>query len=486
MKSLLFSIATCLVITANSQNIGSSCRTPKGESAKCIQMYKCNHLAELFVLHNKTPEQIKFLEQSQCGKDMYGQLAVCCGSRSAAREPINTPNIGSSCTTPKGESAKCIQMYKCNHLVELFVLHNKTAEQIKFLEQSQCGKDIYGQLAVCCGSRSAVRDRVTRSIGSSCTTPKGESAKCVQMYKCNHLVELFVLPNKTPEQIKFLEQSQCGKDMYGQLAVCCGSRSIVRRSIIDNIDGDFKPNKLIPNRTECGVQGSSSIYLGPIADVDEFPWIAVLQYRNSTGHLKLSCSGTLVSSRYILTAAHCVTYELNKRIGHLVNVRLGEWNISNPYRDCRSSGRAKICNDPEVNIGVEEIIVHPNFNNKDLKHDIALVRLDHEVQFSDNYNDIKSKLTVRLINHSKCKELLNHININITLGDGQICTLRSEYACQGNISDGRPLMGVIKNDFRWYMAGVLSTTLNACSPDIPEVYTNVSYYLDWINKNVRE
>lgn len=63
-----------------------------------------------------------------------------------------------------------------------------------------------------------------------------------------------------------------------------------------------------------------------------------------------------------------------------VNVRLGEYDLTTNI-DCIKND----CADPVQNIGVEEKIPHPGFNDKNpnKSNDIGLVRLSEEVSYSD-------------------------------------------------------------------------------------------------------
>lgn len=69
------------------------------------------------------------------------------------------------------------------------------------------------------------------------------------------------------------------------------------------------------------------------------------------------------------------------------SVRLGEYNIETE-EDCMPSripsGQILKCADPVVEMGVEKIIVHPDYNDKsrDKMHDIALLRLNTNVTYS--------------------------------------------------------------------------------------------------------
>ena len=61
------------------------------------------------------------------------------------------------------------------------------------------------------------------------------------------------------------------------------------------------------------------------------------------------------------------------------SVRLGEWNMTSE-QDCY----LKECSPPVVDIPVEEVIKHKNYNPSDVnqQNDIALLRLKSEVTFT--------------------------------------------------------------------------------------------------------
>lgn len=66
-----------------------------------------------------------------------------------------------------------------------------------------------------------------------------------------------------------------------------------------------------------------------------------------------------------------------------MNVRLGEWDIRTD-KDCIEVDGYSDCNDPALNADVEETLPHSGYNDNDKsrEHDIALVRLARNVQFT--------------------------------------------------------------------------------------------------------
>lgn len=108
----------------------------------------------------------------------------------------------------------------------------------------------------------------------------------------------------------------------------------------------------------CGVRGRKEKIVGGVeTHPHDFPWVVGL-FRQG----KLYCGATLISSTWLLTAAHCVDgMESNK-----IRVYLGGHNITKDYTDIRR---------------VKKIVQHENFNIFTFNHDIALIKLYKPVKF---------------------------------------------------------------------------------------------------------
>lgn len=88
----------------------------------------------------------------------------------------------------------------------------------------------------------------------------------------------------------FILESECNSDE--EFSVCCRKMT---------------PEELLPPSNVCGIQqADDKIIGGQEATIDEHPWMVLLEYVID-GALKTMCGGSLISSRYVLTAAHCVT-----------------------------------------------------------------------------------------------------------------------------------------------------------------------------------
>lgn len=62
--------------------------------------------------------------------------------------------------------------------------------------------------------------------------------------------------------------------------------------------------KLI-NHAKCGKANIDKITGGSVANIGSLPWMALLQYQDNDGVKSFKCGGSLISPKYVLTAAHC-------------------------------------------------------------------------------------------------------------------------------------------------------------------------------------
>ncbi|TMW45857.1 hypothetical protein DOY81_009061 [Sarcophaga bullata] len=222
-----------------------------------------------------------------------------------------------------------------------------------------------------------------------CVNPRNEKGICIQIRHCNYLLGIL---NKTtvteldPADQKFLKDSQCGQDssqesLAQQVLVCCPNSY---RSD-PNESEKTEPGNVLPEPGVCGDSLTNRIYGGSVTKLDEFPWMALLQYKTGPDSYSFYCGGSLINSRYVLTAAHCLKHPAMPTTWELYSVRLGEWDIdSNP--DCVLDVRnRKECADPPKDVLVEYAIAHPAYEpaSKEQFNDIALVRLSKGVKTTE-------------------------------------------------------------------------------------------------------
>ncbi|XP_053681030.1 CLIP domain-containing serine protease B9-like [Anopheles nili] len=360
-----------------------------------------------------------------------------------------------------------------------------------------------------------------------CVTPSKQRGRCISIYECDSILNYFKERILTWEEREFLRMSQCtGATAGRQPFVCCPGNSakpVVQTSTaapaptVSGTSGDVVQEQLVggllpnPKKNECGVSIGMRIYGGENADIDEFPWLAMMQYENRKGERRYSCGGSLINKRYVLTAAHCVTGEVERKEGKLVGVRLGEYN-TNTEIDCVMEDQEQICADPPIDATVESSTVHPEYDEAAHAHDVALVRMGQTIEYTDfvqpvclplsdfraskagevnfvtgfgrtlkgSRSVIKQKLGIKVYEHDRCRE--KYATKNALITTKQICA-GGEFAkdsCHGD--SGGPLMKLQKV---WYLEGVVSYGNRCGLEDWPGVYTHVPAYMEWIRANIR-
>ncbi|XP_055604199.1 collagenase-like [Uranotaenia lowii] len=107
---------------------------------------------------------------------------------------------------------------------------------------------------------------------------------------------------------------------------------------------------------------------GQNAQYGQFPYQAMLTITNPDRTSR--CGGSLISERWILTAAHCIDEAL------VVEILLGTI-----YRNPTDDGSLRLVS--------TLLIVHPKFNPDTLENDIGLIHLLESVEFTDRIAPIQ-------------------------------------------------------------------------------------------------
>lgn len=97
---------------------------------------------------------------------------------------------------------------------------------------------------------------------------------------------------------------------------------------------------------------------------------------------------------------------------------------------------------------------------------------------------ILQKVNLTVINFEKCKEIIGRDNrLILGLHQSQLCTndFGRRDICRGD--SGGPLQSLQANISVSTIIGIISSGVY-CATNVPSLYTNVSYYLDWIENIV--
>ncbi|KYB29265.1 Serine protease easter-like Protein [Tribolium castaneum] len=321
---------------------------------------------------------------------------------------------------------------------------------------------------------------------NSTVDPKG----CVYLNDCPKALELIQSRRNDRKVIDFLRSISCGNSLRKDMILC------------ENISSFTATRSKFVSDSECGTQSTSAkITHGKRAQIDEFPWLALLKYKNRTNHIEYRCHGSLISSKYVLTASHCLSYSdrLKSRYGELYSVVLGEYN-TRTVRDCATP--PDDCTDPIQEFSPEAVFTHPKFLSEGALSDIALVRLNGSARFSDFVRPICLPTNTFILNENetllisgwgktenrttsdvKLKGKIKYLtqdSCSMRLDDSQICAGSSDGTdtCQGD--SGGPLMvhRQTNGEMRFFLVGVVSFGKECGSGSA--VYTNVMKFVDWI------
>ncbi|XP_068141859.1 serine protease 1-like [Drosophila tropicalis] len=229
---------------------------------------------------------------------------------------------------------------------------------------------------------------------------------------------------------------------------------------------------------------SGRITHGEDAHTDQFPYQVGLSLK--IGSSSAWCGGSLIGHEWVLTAAHC-TDGVDS-----VEVSLGS--------TVRSSPKVK------HHVTKDDIIIHSDWDSKNLKNDISLIRIPHveynsaihsvelpkleshystytgdEViasgwgRTSDSSSSVAAHLQyahMHIISNTACKRTFLTL-----IRDSNICVSTSAGVSTCNGDSGGPL--VLESDK--IQIGLTSFGSAAgCEKEYPAVFTRVTSYLDWI------
>ncbi|CAH2100969.1 unnamed protein product [Euphydryas editha] len=408
-------------------------------------------------------------------------------------------NITGQPCNEDGITGICKSIFQCPYALNLVKVDEK--------KPPTCGFDSDGVKVVCCPSQNLLyrtgtfkeyfkgsNDGVIRSSDLTCRYEGKQPLLC-----CKNTPDLPEAPE--PKQCPPLPKPKLAKTetKYQQFAwrKCVNYQRYFNKCIsADEYTSSFE------RINTCGIDTNSSqfrIYGGIPALPREFPHMAVVGCHNAiyTDDVDIIWvgGGSLISERFILTAAHVIAENRHGRVRYAL---LGTLNKT----DTRSG----------ILYNVVRAIPHKLYEKGEKHHDIALLELNERVKFnefirpaclplttSDVVNeriiagwgetgeDVKgSEVLLRATiweNEDLCGQKFDRSYYQpdtMICASGSVASL-SRDTCKGD--SGGPLMALFKNlSCSYSIEGIVSYGPR-CGKNVG-VYTRVSLFLDWIIENV--
>ncbi|XP_063979971.1 uncharacterized protein LOC135163987 isoform X2 [Diachasmimorpha longicaudata] len=248
---------------------------------------------------------------------------------------------------------------------------------------------------------------------------------------------------------------------------------------------------------ECGIRTQTTsqarIVGGGSSTAGSWPWQVAL-YKEGD----YQCGGALINDKWVLSAAHCFYHTQNEYwVARIGATRKG--NFPSPH---------------EQILPLDHVILHPEYVDNGYINDVAVLRLEKPVTFSDYvrpiclpdrepksgtsctvtgwgqlyeigriFPDTLQEVELPLISTEECRRKTLFLPL-YRITSGMLCAGLKDGgrdACMGD--SGGPLV-CQGTDNRYILQGITSNGYGCARPGRPGVYTKVHHYLPWIERTI--
>jgi len=266
----------------------------------------------------------------------------------------------------------------------------------------------------------------------------------------------------------------------------------------------------IPSAAEMAVDGSGlgslpspwfsgihRIVNGEETIKNEYPFIAALLARDSSGTKRQFCGGSLIDEYHVLTAAHCVIGYTERDI-NMLRVRLGAHYLSSTSQTSEHK--------------VDRIIRHIDFKQTTLDYDVAILTLSTPAptgasniqriclpSINVDYNkyqavvagwgstkavgfsqpDVLKKVVVQIWDNPRCARSYGSDAPGGITARMMCANLPGKDSCQGD--SGGPLFTCATNH-QCTQIGIVSWGISCAHEKYPGVYSRVTALQEWIDR----
>ncbi|XP_054266304.1 trypsin-like isoform X3 [Macrosteles quadrilineatus] len=226
----------------------------------------------------------------------------------------------------------------------------------------------------------------------------------------------------------------------------------------------------------------------------EFPWYVALVSPTGSSTLQVSCGGSLITSRHVLSAAHCFPRSSGVQPEQLYRAVLGLVNRCSQQH-------------PDM-VTIARVRVHPEYNPQTQQADVSVITLARTVSYTPvclpprNYQPYGPAVVIGFGSTlAKSQYPCTLMQAQVDIYSRRQCarsSLAPEYShVPGTICAGVPAGGVdscdgdsggpimtVGKDGAYIVQGIVSFGEGCARKNLPGVYTKVSAYREFIDSSV--